>query len=402
MTSDVNAGGQLLLPESVRRFSTCHGNVYGYLAVDRTVHGLCGGGIRIVPVVDPDELIALARTMTRKYAYLGLPIGGAKAAVVDEMGGSSLTLRKESLRDFARQLRPLANCYLPGKDVGMNDEEYRFFMNCLGRPQNYIADSAYHTAVSVLLSMEELLNHVGVTALKRSIIVEGFGKVGRWTARLAAERGWLVVAVADRDVVVYDPEGLDVDKISNGNDAEGNSGFRACGRGRLLPRNALCELPATIFSPCAGAWTIGRDQVEKLNVRFIVGGANNPVTDEAKKTLSLRGIVYFPDFVANCGGVAGSMIESLCRNKARAARILDGELRRKLRRLLAAQPDPSSLEEGALKMVEDILAINAHTGARTAGAVFSPFLSVYRRGWFPSWLEAIIGPLYMRAALRGL
>lgn len=54
----------------------------GFVIIDRTVHGVASGGVRLAPDVSADELAALARSMTFKWAFLSLPLGGAKGKSV--------------------------------------------------------------------------------------------------------------------------------------------------------------------------------------------------------------------------------------------------------------------------------------------------------------------------------
>ena len=54
----------------------------GYLAIDSTVNGRCGGGLRMASDLSPTTLAETARVMTLKYDFLGLPVGGAKAGIV--------------------------------------------------------------------------------------------------------------------------------------------------------------------------------------------------------------------------------------------------------------------------------------------------------------------------------
>ena len=55
--------------------------VMGYVVIDSTVGGRARGGLRMLPDIDEEEIRRLARAMTLKYGFLGLPQGGAKAGV---------------------------------------------------------------------------------------------------------------------------------------------------------------------------------------------------------------------------------------------------------------------------------------------------------------------------------
>ena len=56
--------------------------VLGYVAIDSTFRDRSCGGLRMLPDIDEAEIRALARSMTLKYGFLGLPQGGAKAGVL--------------------------------------------------------------------------------------------------------------------------------------------------------------------------------------------------------------------------------------------------------------------------------------------------------------------------------
>lgn len=55
--------------------------VVGYVVIDSTIGGRSCGGLRMLPDIDEAEMRGLARAMTLKYGFLGLPQGGAKAGV---------------------------------------------------------------------------------------------------------------------------------------------------------------------------------------------------------------------------------------------------------------------------------------------------------------------------------
>ena len=48
-------------------------NLQGYLAIDSTVNGCCHGGLRMARDITPDLIARVARSMTLKYGFVGLP-----------------------------------------------------------------------------------------------------------------------------------------------------------------------------------------------------------------------------------------------------------------------------------------------------------------------------------------
>ena len=61
--------------------------------------------------------------------------------------------------------------------------------------------------------------------------------------------------------------------------------------------------------PCARDGVINKDTAGKVKAKFIVEGANGPVTPEGDKILDGAGVRLVPDFLANSGGVIGSYFE---------------------------------------------------------------------------------------------
>jgi glutamate dehydrogenase/leucine dehydrogenase len=113
----------------------------------------------------------------------------------------------------------------------------------------------------------------------RSVGVLGLGKVG---APLAE---WLVESGAS--VVGYDPFAVGVEGIAH-----------AASQADLLGR----ELD--VLAPCALGGLIDAELAAALRCRIVCGAANNPLADAAAATtLADRGILYVPDFLANCGGL---------------------------------------------------------------------------------------------------
>lgn len=54
----------------------------GWLAIDSNINNHCWGGLRMVPDISALEMAELAKVMTLKYGFLGIPHGGAKAGIL--------------------------------------------------------------------------------------------------------------------------------------------------------------------------------------------------------------------------------------------------------------------------------------------------------------------------------
>jgi len=103
--------------------------VLGYLVVDTFVNGRSHGGVRMRQDVTPEEIGLLARTMTRKHGFLGLPFGGAKAGV---LGDPEATLEERRVRmaRFGRAIGELLRkeLFVPAADMGTDIEDVRHML----------------------------------------------------------------------------------------------------------------------------------------------------------------------------------------------------------------------------------------------------------------------------------
>jgi len=102
-----------------------------FVVVDNVACGPAIGGIRMAIDVTVGEVARLARAMTLKNAAAGLPHGGGKAGIV--ANPSLPSARKEQLvRAFAHSIRELTE-YIPGPDMGLNEECMAWIKDEIGR-----------------------------------------------------------------------------------------------------------------------------------------------------------------------------------------------------------------------------------------------------------------------------
>src|SRR5713101_7522078 len=80
--------------------------VIGYVVIDSTVGGRSCGGLRMLPDIDEAEMRGLARAMTLKYGFLGLPQGGAKAGVRYDSDAPQAK-RWQRLVEFGHAIAPM-------------------------------------------------------------------------------------------------------------------------------------------------------------------------------------------------------------------------------------------------------------------------------------------------------
>jgi glutamate dehydrogenase (NAD(P)+) len=109
--------------------------------------------------------------------------------------------------------------------------------------------------------------------------------------------------------VVCDKQGLDVEKLMA--HFEANRTLKGFAQGEFASREQLdvLSLPCDILVPAALGHVIHAGNMDKIKARYVIEGANGPVTPEADEYLGRQGIIVVPDILANAGGVVGSYFE---------------------------------------------------------------------------------------------
>lgn len=282
------------------------------VVVDNTAAGPAIGGTRMAPDVTVEECVRLARAMTLKNAAAGLPHGGAKSVVVGDPAMSS-GHKEQLIRAFAAAIADL-NEYIPGPDMGTDETAMAWVKDEIGRavglprviggiPLDEIGATGFGLAVAAQAAQE-----LGGPPLKGArVAVQGFGAVGQHAARFLSDKGALLVAASDTHGAITDPKGLDVPALVALKRA--GKPLTAHASGRRLEREDMVSVPCDIWIPAARPDVIHAGNVEKLDTRLVLQGANIPATLDAERRLHERGILSIPDFIANAGGVICASVE---------------------------------------------------------------------------------------------
>jgi glutamate dehydrogenase (NAD(P)+) len=184
------------------------------------------------------------------------------------------------------------------------------------------------------------LSHVTDVALdycdfelnKARIVVQGFGAVGRHTARFLTDKGAVLVGAADSGGTIHNPDGLDVARLSEIKQSGGS--LIEYTDAERLDRDAVVDIECDIWIPAARPDVIHEDNVHRLRTRLVIEAANIPVTPGAEKILAGRGILCVPDFIANAGGVICAAMEYHGASEAAALQSIEEKLRRNTRLVL--------------------------------------------------------------------
>ncbi|MBN1874200.1 MAG: Glu/Leu/Phe/Val dehydrogenase [Anaerolineae bacterium] len=302
----------------------------GYRVQHNNVLGPYKGGLRFHPSVDIDEVRALATWMTWKSAIAGIPYGGAKGGIqIDPRQYSRSELERITRRfTFALGSNIGPEYDIPAPDVNTNSQIMAWILDtylsmmpplernrCVhvvtGKPiesgGSLGRDKA--TGQGVVFVLELWAKDHNFDLSHATYMVQGFGNVGSWTARLLKPYGATLLAVEDHTGAIVNPAGIDADALTEYVQAHGGlSGYPG---GTPVDHRTFMSVEADIFVPAALENQITAETASWLNVKLVVEGANGPTNIEGDKVLQERGIGLLPDVLCNAGGVIVSYFEWL-------------------------------------------------------------------------------------------
>ena len=295
----------------------------GYRVQHNGARGPYKGGIRYHPDVDLDEVRALAALMSWKTAIANVPFGGAKGGVdvpAEQLSRDELQRVTRSFIDkIEKVLGP--NRDIPAPDVNTNAQVMAWMMDQYGKHHghtpacvtgkpielegSYGRESA--TGRGLVYLYREAAPALGLSPARTRVVVQGFGNVGSWAARIMAQLGCTIVGVSDAYGAIRSDAGIDPDALHGHVRAGGSlvefDGVEAISGEELLATE--CE----VLIPAALGGLIHQGNADTLNCRLVLEGANSPTTPAADEILAGKGITVIPDVMANAGGVVVSYFE---------------------------------------------------------------------------------------------
>ena len=303
----------------------------GYVVLDTLVRGLASGGLRIREGCSLDEVRGLARGMTRKEALVYdpadnyLPLGGGKGGIdLDPADPRAVDV----LRRFLAAVLPVVKTqWNTGEDFGLRQETIDKVAAELGMAST--VEAVFATIEDAAAARSRLaqafavdvdgssrgdlvggygvartgvahLERTGVPVPGATAVVQGFGSIGGAAARYLARAGMSVVAVADREGLIRNDDGLDVEALLAARDPSGVVDRAALRPGDTTAPNAeWLDVPCDLLVPAAMSYVIAAADVPRIHARAVVEGANMPTLPEAEALLASAGIPVLPDFMAN-------------------------------------------------------------------------------------------------------
>ena len=307
----------------------------GYRIQFNSAIGPYKGGIRFHKAVNPSMLKFLGFEQTFKNALTTLPMGGAKGGSdFDPVGKSDAEIMRfcqAFMWELWNNIGPDTD--VPAGDVGVGGREIGYMYGMykkLARQYNtgvltgkgmtwggsLIRPEA--TGFGALYFVEHMLAKAGKSIKGAKVAISGFGNVAWGAATKATELGATVIAISGPDGVVYNPEGMNAEKLAYMLE------LRASNRNIVAPFAE--KFPDATFIPGKKAWSIkcdialpcafqnelnGDDAAELLaNGTWCAAEVSNMgCTPEAIATFQNAGILFAPGKAVNAGGVATSGLE---------------------------------------------------------------------------------------------
>ncbi|MCD6118900.1 NADP-specific glutamate dehydrogenase [bacterium] len=306
----------------------------GYRVQMNSAIGPYKGGLRFDKSVNLSILKFLAFEQVFKNSLTTLPMGGGKGgADFDPIGKSD----REVMRFCQSLMTELVNYIgpdtdVPAGDIGVGAREIGFLYGQYRRmtkkfhgvltgkgPEwggSLIRPQA--TGYGVVYFASEMLAKNGDGIHGKTCLVSGAGNVAQHAVEKINQLGGKVIAMCDIKGAIYDPEGIDEDKLAWIKDlVYVKRGFldqyAEHFKVEFRPGENVWQIPgAQLAFPCATQNELKLEDAKALvanGVELVCEGANMPSTPDAAQYLKQNGVLFAPGKAANAGGVAVSCLE---------------------------------------------------------------------------------------------
>jgi glutamate dehydrogenase (NADP+) len=275
-----------------------------------------------------------------KNALTTLPLGGGAGGTDFEPKGRSDDEVMRFCQSFVRELyRHIGQrTDIPGGDIGVGAREIGYLFGAFKKLTNQFTGALTGKGLNwggslfrpeaagygCVYFAQEMLATRGMSLEDQVCLVSGSGNVAQHTAEKLIGLGAKVVTLSDSSGHIYDPEGLDAEKL------QFIKILKNIRRGRI--REAADRFPGLIYTaadptaevnplwshradcafPCATQNEIGERDAYSLinnNIKLVCEGANMPCTSEAIDIFLAKNTLFAPGKAANAGGVAVSGLE---------------------------------------------------------------------------------------------
>ncbi len=291
------------------------------------------GGLRFHPTVNLGILKFLAFEQVFKNSLTTLPMGGGKGGSDFDPKGKSdnevMRFTQSFMSELFRHIGP--NTDVPAGDIGVGGREIGFLFGQYKKLRNEFTGvltgkgiewggsliRPEATGYGTVYFAEEMLKTRGDSMKGKVCTISGSGNVAQYATEKATEFGAKVVTLSDSGGYIYDPEGIDAEKLAYVME------LKNVKRGRISeyaekygceyhPGKRPWEVKCDVAMPCATQNEVNEEEAKMLmaNGCFVVSeGANMPSYPEAIAVYMEHKILYGLGKAANAGGVAVSGLE---------------------------------------------------------------------------------------------
>ena len=299
----------------------------GFRSQHNDARGPYKGGIRYHPQVSIDEVKALSMWMTWKCAVADIPYGGGKGGIICNPKEMSEDELERLTRRYAYAISdiigprtdiPAPDVYTGGKEMAWIMDTYSALKGNFMQPEIItgkplaIGGSLGRTEATgrgLSFTVREAAKRLKINMNTATVVVQGFGNAGQYSAQFLEEQGAKVIAVSDSNGGVSNKDGIQVGALRKHKEKKGSVvGFPGT---RPISNEDLVEMECTILVPAALENQITGKNAGKIKAKIVAEAANGPTTPDADDILYKNGIMVIPDILANGGGVTVSYFEWL-------------------------------------------------------------------------------------------
>ncbi len=311
----------------------------GFRSQHNDILGPYKGGIRFYEKVSEEEIKTLSMLMTWKCSLASIPFGGGKGGVIVDPKSLSEKELERLARGYVRKLFPLIGPHkdVPAPDMNTNSQVMAWMVDEFSKLKGESSLASF-TGKSLktggLKGRTEATGYGGVVVLeklkevfdlepeKTSLAIQGFGNVGFYFSKFAFEKGYQIFGLSEYGGGVFLKNGLNPEKVFECSQKKGKIAGCYCRGsvcdaegGKTITNKELLESKVDVLVPAAVENVITKDNASRIQAKYIVAMANNPITEEAQEILEDRGIIIVPDILSNAGGVTASYFEWLQNTK---------------------------------------------------------------------------------------
>ncbi|MEC9458168.1 MAG: NADP-specific glutamate dehydrogenase [Candidatus Thermoplasmatota archaeon] len=298
------------------------------------------GGLRFHPSVNLSILKFLGFEQVFKNSLTGLPMGGGKGGSdFDPKGRSDSEVMRFCQSFMAELWRHIgANLDVPAGDIGVGGREIGFLFGMYrklaneftgvltgkGLPYGGSLIRPEATGYGLVYFAREMLATKDKSFDGATVAISGSGNVAQFACEKVLDLGGVPVTMSDSSGYIFDPKGIDRDKLAwimdlknnrRGRIKEYSENFEGVEYTETKPEPNLNQLWSTnvdVALPCATQNEVNGEEAQMLvdgGVIAVAEGANMPCTPEAVEVFQKNGILFAPGKASNAGGVATSGLE---------------------------------------------------------------------------------------------